>query len=43
MFLNYKGSAEKSLVGHLLKDGSRLEEDVQSARKGRAWAFSVIG
>ena len=26
MFLNCKGSAGKSLAGHLLRDGSRLEE-----------------
>ena len=28
MFLSYKGSTEKSLAGHLLKDGNRLEEGV---------------
>ena len=43
MFLNCKGSARKSLAGHLLRDDSRLEEDVQPARRRHAWAFAVIG
>ena len=36
MFLSCKGSAGKSLADHVLRNGSRLEEDVQSARRGRA-------
>ena len=28
VFLSCEGSAEKLLVGHLLRDGSRLEEDM---------------
>ena len=28
VFLSWEGSARKSLAGHLLRDGSRLEEDV---------------
>ena len=43
MFLNCKESARKSLVDHLLRDGSQLEEDVQPARRRHAWAFAVIG
>ena len=35
MFLSYERLAGKSLVGHLLRDGSRLEEGVQPARRGR--------
>ena len=36
MFLNCKGSAGKSLAGHLLRDGSRPKEDLQLARRGHA-------
>ena len=36
MFLNCRGLAGKSLAGHLLRDGSRLKEDVQPARRGHA-------
>ena len=36
MFLNCKGLAGKLLTGHLLRDDSRLKEDVQSARRGHA-------
>ena len=43
MFLSCKGSFGKSLAGHLLRDGNRLEEGVQPARRGHAWAFVVIG
>ena len=43
MFLSYKGLVGKSLVGHLLRDGSRLEEGVQPIRRGHAWAFAIIG
>ena len=28
VFLSYEGSAERSLAGHLVRDGSRLEEDM---------------
>ena len=36
MFLSCKGSARKSLSSHLHRDGSRPEEGVQPARRGRA-------
>ena len=42
MFLSCKGSVGISLVDHLLRDGNRLEEGVQSARRGHVWAFAVI-
>ena len=34
MFSSYKESVGKSLVDHLLKDGNRLEEDVDSPQAG---------
>ena len=34
MFSSYKESVGKSLAGHLLKGGSRLEEDVDSPQAG---------
>ena len=36
MFLSCERSVGKSLAGHLLKDGNRLEEGVQPARRGCA-------
>ena len=43
MFLSCERSAGKSLAGHLLRDGSRLEEGVQPAIRGRAWAINLGG
>ena len=43
MFLSCERSAEKSLAGHLLKDSNRLEEGVQPAKRGRAWAINPEG
>ena len=37
------GSFGKSLAGHLLIEGSRLEEGVQPARRGRAWVINLGG
>ena len=35
------GSFGKSLAGHLLREGSWLEEGVQPARRGRAWVINL--
>ena len=43
MLLSCKRSAGKSLVGHILRDGSRLKEGVQSAIRGRAWVINPGG
>ena len=43
MFLSCKGSTGKSLAGHLLRGGNRLEEGVQPARRGCAWAINPGG
>ena len=43
MFLSCERSTRKSLAGHLLKDGSQLEEGMQPTRKGRAWAINPGG
>ena len=43
MFLSCKGSVGKSLDGHLLRDGSWLEEGVQPARRGCAWTINPGG
>ena len=41
--MNYKGSTEKSLADHLLRDDSQLEKGVQPARRGRVWAINPGG
>ena len=43
MFLSCKGSAGKSLAGYLLRDGSRLEEGMQPAKRGCARAINPGG
>ena len=43
MFLSYKISVGKLLVGHLLRDDIRLEESVQLAIKGHVWAINPGG
>ena len=43
MFLSCERSARKSLADHLLRDSSRLEEGVQLAIRGRAWAINPGG
>ena len=43
MFLSCKRSAGKSLVGHLLRDDSRIEEGVQPAIRGRSWVINPGG
>ena len=43
MFLSCKESVGKSLAGYIFRDDNRVEEGVQPARRGCAWAINPGG